>query len=80
MDNWTRQFYENELKEIYKPEENQSPKKTLVEEIRGEVNLKSIKSGLGKTLKKVLYLFLFVIVGGLLVFGGIYMVLKYFMN
>jgi hypothetical protein len=80
MDNWTRQFYQNEIKEIYKPTEEKQPEKKLMDEIKEEISLKRMKAGLGKTLKKVL--FLFIIVGGimLVLFGGLYMVLKYFIS
>ena len=80
MDNWTRQFYENEIKEIYKPEKELKPEKKLMDEIREDISFKNIKSGLGKTLKKILFLFLVVGIICLVVFGGMYVVLKYFMN
>ncbi|HOX96923.1 MAG TPA: hypothetical protein PL066_01020 [bacterium] len=80
MDNWTRQFYQNELKEIYKPEEKQEPKKKMLDEIKEEISLKKMKAGLFKTLKKTLIFF--VIVGGvaLLIFGGAYLLLKFYIS
>lgn len=78
MDNWTRQFYKNELKEIYKPETEAKPQKKLLDEIKEEISLKKMKSGLFKTFKRVLIMF--AIVGGvaLLIFGGVYVLLNYF--
>jgi len=78
MDNWTRQFYKNELKEIYKPELEAKPQKKLLDDIKEEISLKKMKSGLLKTLKRVLIMF--AIVGGvaLLIFGGVYVLLNYF--
>lgn len=80
MDNWTRQFYENELKEIYKSGENKKPEKKLLDEVKEEVSLRKIKSGLFNTLKKILILFAIFGGVGLLIFGGGYLILRYFIS
>ncbi len=80
MDNWTRQFYQNELKEIYKPEEKQEPKKKMLDEIKEEISLKKMKAGLFKTLKKTLIFFVIVSGVALLIFGGAYLLLKFYIS
>lgn len=78
MDNWTRQFYKNELKEIYKPAPEVKPEKKLLDEIKEDVSLKRIKSGVMGTLKRMFWFFVIFAILGLVIFGGGYVALRYF--
>jgi hypothetical protein len=80
MDHWTRQFYQNELKDIYKPEDKSAPSKKLLDEIKEEVSLKKMKMGLLKTFKKIIIFFLIFAGLALLFFGGGYLLLRYYIS